>query len=759
MYFWQKPGRYIRFWQFLFILSSTSWLLAPVLNHTISGRVGLISQYEMLSQPYGWLFVLGDITGALLLLLIAKSYLPERATRVAIIGLLVIGIGMLADALLPTTCHLRGNVCYEYFSFNFLLHAIETIVTALAIFALTVYDAYLRKRLVSIMFVVFQMLYGLLFVSQLASQNRFNTLSQVVYQSVSVVWIAWYVGDYLVQKNHEALNGHWEQIIKAAVAMWAFLNGIAAILISLAHLTLLGRIQRFYFAGDNALLAQHSAIVGVVLIYLSRHLWRGERRSRHLFLLILGIETIKYSVIAPHLSLLLLYLISFCLLFVLKDQFDRGSVDLTWRLRLKDLAFMLGGLASAALITSAFLYSDKRLARITGHAVNKLLEQPLTNRVHHHLPSALLAQTFSAFLLASALAILWTLFKPSKSRTINTVPNREEVWRLLSEYASVPDDYFKYWPYDKQYFWSHDYESFITYKIEGPVVFALADPIAAEQDRSKLIVDFIKWARSQGRRVCFLPVYEKSLNLYTSARLNTVQIGSSALVNVDQFISKTAKDKWWRWQRNRAEKREYRYFKSAPPHSKDFLIKLQEVSDAWLTKIGRKEMGFAMGHFSPEYLQQCPVHYLENSEGAIIAFTNQLPILGSKDYATIDLLRHLPEANNAMSYLLLKTIENIKMNSNASFFDLGFVPFTKAQGPLVTIARLLSTERFSSLGLEQFKNKFDPDWHSNYFAYDGDLGDLALIALHLEKVMDLREPPPVGQSTSQAMLHNPPNPA
>ena len=39
-------------------------------------------------------------------------------------------------------------------------------------------------------------------------------------------------------------------------------------------------------------------------------------------------------------------------------------------------------------------------------------------------------------------------------------------------------------------------------------------------------------------------------------------------------------------------------------------------------------------------------------------------------------------------------------------------------------------------GLEQFKNKFDPVWEPNYLAYEGDMTDLAVIALNIEKAMD-----------------------
>ena len=165
---------------------------------------------------------------------------------------------------------------------------------------------------------------------------------------------------------------------------------------------------------------------------------------------------------------------------------------------------------------------------------------------------------------------------------------------------------------------------------------------------------------------------------------------------------------------------------------------LKTVSDSWLDMGGHKERGFALGYFDEGYLQKCRIHYLRSADDRVMAFTNQLPQFKDSPTVTVDLLRYLPDANDAMPYLLFKTIECVaNENDTNKLFDLGFVPFAKAKGPLLTIAKALSGERFSARGLEQFKNKFNPDWQPNYMAYEGDIADLALSALHLEKAMDI----------------------
>lgn len=733
---WKLKGRKsLIIWQLAFILLGTSWLWAPHLNHHLSYRTALISQYETVGQPYSLFFRFLDILASLLLIFAAFRISKIQNNKIVPWLLTVVGVGLLLDPLFTTTCHNIGNKCEEYFSVGYVLHAAETVITSLTIFALSCYDAWLRKKLVSFSFVLFQLGYTLLFVSQLANHDHFNTVSQYVYQTVIIVWLAWFCRDFIKESNFILRPGELKPV-RIVVSGWAFLNGILAILISLAHIHLLGKIKGLYFAGDSAWLAQHGVIIGVVMLYLSRHLARGELRARQIFLAISGIEVIKYSVVSPDPVLMLLYLITFCGLFVLRDDFDRGVVPIKWNVRLKDAYFMLSGLLIATLAALLILDRDSKASVITVRTINNFYDYVAgSNSVSRsHLGSALLAHTLSVFIFVSLITILWILFRPYRLPK-SSVRDYARVQELLQRLSNSSEDYFKLWPRDKDYFWQSNKNGFVAYKIVSPTVFALADPISMQ--KSKLLNEFINWGRAHRLTVCFLPVYSQSLKLYQKAGLETLQIGSSALVDIDSFLTSTANDKWWRWQKNRAEKNGYVYYKASPPHSKDFIKKLKAVSDAWLTIEGRSEQGFALGHFNTGYLQQCDTHYLKDSQGKIVAFTNQLPQFTPANVATVDMLRHLPEVNNAMPYLFYKTIGDLSENSpQIKTFDLGFVPFAKASGPVISIAKALSVNRFSAKGLEQFKNKFDPVWQPNYLAYDGDIGDLAQVALNLEQALE-----------------------
>lgn len=722
--------RYLLLWQFVFLLAGTSWLWASRLNPRLTYRTSLISQYETPAEPYSWLFRAGDLLAGLLLLGVA-AYILKHSRRINGWLLLALSAGLICDPLLSTTCHTVGNTCKEYFSISFLFHAIETVFTSSLFFILSVYDSWKRKKVVSIVFAVFQVGYGVLFVSQLADQGHFNTLSQYVYQVVLIGWLAWYCRDILAEKLFPV--SQWEKkTARSAIAAWAFLNGVLAIVISLAHINLLGRIKGVYFSGDTAWLAQHGIVAGVIMLYLARHLARGEARARQIFLFLSGVETLKYALVTPNAGLLAFYSLTFGVLFLLRDDFDRGTLPLTWRIRLRDLYFMVSGLLLSAVISLILLDRDNRVSLTTYRAVDHFSDYVFHDRSlpHARISSVLLAHTLSVFIASGLLAVVWILFRPYKPPQAGA-RDYDRVKRLLENYSTSSEDFFKLWPKDKEYFWSPSDEGFVAYKVAGSTAFGLADPIGNNPKR--ILAEFNAWCRERRLKICFLPVYPDSRKIYEKSGMESFQIGSSAVISMEKFLNDTIRDKWWRWRINKGRKSGFLYEAARPPHSDEFIKEMRGLSNAWLSG-DRAEHGFAMGYFDPDYLQLCTVHSLRAEDGKLVAFANELPQFKRREVLTVDLLRSDPETES-MAFLIYKIIESAAEAGNYSRFDLGFVPFAKAKGPLLTIAKNLSADRFSAKGLEQFKNKFDPDWQPNYLTYDGDMADLGVIALNIENVM------------------------
>ena len=316
--------------------------------------------------------------------------------------------------------------------------------------------------------------------------------------------------------------------------------------------------------------------------------------------------------------------------------------------------------------------------------------------------------------------------------------DRTKVEGLLAGMARSSEDFFKLWPADKRYFWSAERDAFVAYKITGPTAFAIADPIAATPAQATQVLQkFLDYCKTQDCWACFIMVTEDSKSMYQQAGLKSVKIGASAVININTFVDETSHGKWWRWQRNRGQRLGYAYEFLAPPHSDAVLADLHHVSDIWLAAGHHREQGFALGYFDQEYLRHCNIHLLRNQQGEVVAFLNELPVFNHLPQATTDLLRFIPDAPGAMPYLMLNMLHKLAEAGQVTHFDLGFVPLGHMHGLLFTVARTLGGHRFSAAGLEQFKDKFEPVWHPNYLAYDGSATDLALIALNLEKAIEI----------------------
>lgn len=326
----------------------------------------------------------------------------------------------------------------------------------------------------------------------------------------------------------------------------------------------------------------------------------------------------------------------------------------------------------------------------------------------------------------------------SKTPAIRDQQDRVQAEELLAQTSRSSEDFFKLWPPDKRYFWSTNKDAFVAYKVLGSIAFAIADPIAhTEASAQAVLQEFLTHCRAQKWRVCFILATDESKPLYEQAKMRVITMGASALIDIQEFMTKTSTDKWWRWQQNKGQELGYQYEYHAQPQPLTLLAELRHVSEAWLEDSHHREQGFMLGYFDEDYLQRCAIHLLRDKQGEVVAFANELPVFNHLPRATTDLMRVTPDTPHAMPYLMLKLLQQLQQNGHVAHFDLGFVPLAQMHGLLARMARTLGAHRFSAAGLEQFKNKFDPTWQPNYLAYAGDLADLAHIAINLEKAVDI----------------------
>ena len=126
--------------------------------------------------------------------------------------------------------------------------------------------------------------------------------------------------------------------------------------------------------------------------------------------------------------------------------------------------------------------------------------------------------------------------------------------------------------------------------------------------------------------------------------------------------------------RNRA----FRFTRYDPPIPPEVMSQLKQVSDGWLQIPGRRERTFTLGLFDHDYVRSTPVYAAVDPTGKILAFMNGIPSF-CKGEATIDLMRHLPDAPpGIMDYLFIKLFL-AKKEEGFQRFSLGMAPMAGFQ--------------------------------------------------------------------------------
>ncbi len=279
---------------------------------------------------------------------------------------------------------------------------------------------------------------------------------------------------------------------------------------------------------------------------------------------------------------------------------------------------------------------------------------------------------------------------------------------------------------DKALLFAEDDDAFIMFGIHGKSWVALGDPIGVSPSaQTDLIWEFKSLAsRNQGNAV-FYQIARKNMHWYVDAGFNLFRLGEEAIVDLASFTLEGSKRRNLRQTRNRALRNGLGFKLLPPPHSEDLLDQLKSISDQWLTLKNVREKSFSLGRFNRDYLNALPLALVFQDE-QITAFANVLTT-STHATATIDLMRHLPEANSdTMEFLFTELMLNLQAQGYAHF-SLGMVPLAgmmeHQQAPLWDRFGLQIYKKgrhfYNFEGLRGFKNKFKPEWEARYLATTG----------------------------------------
>ncbi len=333
---------------------------------------------------------------------------------------------------------------------------------------------------------------------------------------------------------------------------------------------------------------------------------------------------------------------------------------------------------------------------------------------------------------------LYSLFRPL-TYTLRTLPHeRALIAQLLEAHGDYSEGNLKLWPPDKSYFFTEGHKAGVAYRVNAGVALAIGAPVGSTLQRQKAVEAFANYSRNNSWDPVFVLVPESGLELFGEG-WRRLKIGEDAIVELARFKEVVAINKHFRNIRNRFTKGGYQFEVHQPPHAAKLVRELSVVNTAWLAS-GKRQWGFLQGGFDPAYLATGPLYVVRDASGKVMAFANGIPTYVPSQ-TSIDMMRRQPDApSNTMDFLLMGLLLAVEAEGFGQF-SLGIAPLANTvpnpeSGPedrIVQAIMRLNQDFLAIDGLRQFKNKFEPNWESQYILYRGLPPSLAKIGLALAR--------------------------
>jgi phosphatidylglycerol lysyltransferase len=343
---------------------------------------------------------------------------------------------------------------------------------------------------------------------------------------------------------------------------------------------------------------------------------------------------------------------------------------------------------------------------------------------HGNAPRAL-----RALVGATGVALLFaltTLIRSARPRPM--LPDESELARatpLIKHYSSAQAHLALMG--DKSLLFDPDGKAFLMYGIEGRSWVAMGDPVGHdERARQELVWTFRERCERGGGWPVFYQVTPADLDLYLEVGMSLLKIGEEARVLLEHFNLDGKSKKTLRGTVNKLHREGLRLEIVPAQYIPALLPKLKPVSDAWLRDKRTREKGFSLGAFDERYLARTPMAVVWQDDKPI-AFANLFLCEDSKEEASVDLMRQLPDGpTGLMDYLFVELMLWAKAEGYR-WFNLGMAPLSglqsRRQAPLWNRFGALifgRGERFYNFqGLHRYKDKFDPEWEPRYMAVPG----------------------------------------
>jgi phosphatidylglycerol lysyltransferase len=316
---------------------------------------------------------------------------------------------------------------------------------------------------------------------------------------------------------------------------------------------------------------------------------------------------------------------------------------------------------------------------------------------------------------------------------------RAQASSIVARFGRSSQDFFKYWP-DKSFFMIPGSDIFLSYRVGGRYALVFGDPVGPEEEMERIVREFAELCRGNDWRLGIHQALPDFLPVYHRLGFKKLKIGDDAIVDLtrenlqDYLLAK------FHHTFARLEKKGFRAEYHAPPITDEIFSSVRAVSDEWLTIQGRRERGFTLGKFDPDYVRSTPLFTVSDPDGRIQAFANIIPSFRKGD-TTVDLMRRREHTQSGvMDFLFVKLLLR-SAEEGFKTFNMGMAPMAGFQEREEATAEERAIHAFfqnlnflfSYRGLRSYKAKFADIWEPRYLIYQNAL-DLPGLAVALNKV-------------------------
>jgi len=277
--------------------------------------------------------------------------------------------------------------------------------------------------------------------------------------------------------------------------------------------------------------------------------------------------------------------------------------------------------------------------------------------------------------------------------------------------------------------------------VRNGVAISLGLPAAPAGREVDALVELVQHCEQAGWTPALLALDDRQREIAAAQGFSAQKIGEEAFLDVDGFSTVGKRRSNVRHSVTRARKDGVvvlRYDGATRTSRRD--AQLSAISAAWLADKGGPELGFTLGRFDLDRLDDQEVYValvgLDTVDEQAVGFVTWLPYDGGAA-AVLDLMRRGDRVPpGVMETLVVDSLADFAARGRA-VASLGGVPLAATSERTDRTSQLLGwlyehgNAVYAAKGLFKFKDKFDPRWEPMYLAYPraADVPRIGLAAL------------------------------